>query len=174
MKKWNVYKDDKKEEKYFVGNKETIEINCTDKQAAKYIQDRINGVYECMDWECNWCGHKHTDDRDYGFYTDKVDEYVGDFGTELTQAIDNKKTHKEIREIVEEWIGEENDREDGKIVTFSLDNIDRKVVGDIDWNINVVHENSDGDYKCNKCGKENRDYTEHMKGKEGLTTNKGK
>ena len=26
MKKWNVYKDNKKEEKYFVGNEETINV----------------------------------------------------------------------------------------------------------------------------------------------------
>ena len=35
-------------------------------------------------------------------------------------------------------------------------------------------EHSDGDEKCNKCGKQNRDYYEYMRGKEGLTTNKGK
>ena len=137
--------------------KHTIEIDCTDEKAAKYIQDKINGVYDSTDWDCDWCGHTHTDDRDYGDYTDKVEEYVGTFGEELTEAIDNKSTHEEIRELVEEWIGEDNDREDGKIVTFGLDKIDSKVLGDIDWVINVVHENCDGDYKCDKCGKENRE-----------------
>jgi len=158
MKKWNVYKDDKKKEKYFVGNEETIKINCTDKKAAKYIQDRINGVYECMDWKCEWCGEQHTDDRDYGDYVDRVDEYVGDFGTEVTDAIDRGDTHKEIREIVEEWIGQEGRESDGKVVTFGLDNIESKVTGDFDWTTQVVHENSDGDEKCKKCGKQNNDY----------------
>jgi len=107
MKKWkkSKYKIKGKEyisNEYFMGNKETIEINTTDKTTAKFIQDRINGVYECMDWSCDWCGHRHTDDRDYGDYVNKVDEYVGDFGTELTQAIDNKKSYKYIRDIVEE------------------------------------------------------------------------
>jgi hypothetical protein len=166
MKIWKEHNDG---EKYYMGNKETIEIDCTDKGTAKSIQESINGVYECMDWKCNWCGELHTDDRDYTDYKDRVDEYLGDAITEIRTAVKDKKSKKETLDKIDEWFGSYTSGEECSDVLWD---IDRKVIGDFDWSINVVHINSDGDYKCDKCGKENRDYTEHMKGKEGLTTKK--
>ncbi len=107
MKKWKEHNDG---DKYYMGNKETIEINCTDKGTAKSIQDSINGVYECMDWKCNWCGELHTDDRDYTDYKDRVDEYLGDAITEIRTAVKDKKSKKEMmkrRNEIEEQGGEE-------------------------------------------------------------------
>ena len=91
----------------------------------------------------------------------RVDENNSVSGTS-----DNKK---ETLDIIDEWFGSYTS---GEECSDALYDIDRKVIGDFDWTINVVHINSDGDYKCDKCGKENRDYYEHMKGKEGLTTKK--
>ena len=166
MKKWKEHSDGTK---YYMGNKETIEINCTNKESAKAIKDSIDGVYECMDWKCNWCGELHTDDRDYTDYKDRVDEYLGDAITEIRTAVKDKKSKKETLEIIDEWFGSYTS---GEECSDALYDIDRKVIGDFDWTINVVHINSDGDYKCDKCGKKNMDYYEHMKGKEGLTTKK--
>ena len=166
MKKWNEHNDG---EKYYMGNKETIEINCTNKESAKAIKDSIDGVYECMDWDCDWCGHKHTDDRDYTDYKDRVDEYLGDAITEIRQAVEDGKSKKEALEIIDEHFGSYTS---GEECSDALYDIDRKVIGDFDWSINVVDINSDGDYECDKCGKTNADYYEHNKDKEGLTTKK--
>ena len=166
MKKWKEHSDGTK---YYMGNKETIEINCTDKESAKAIKDSIDGVYECMDWDCDWCGHKHTDDRDYTDYKDRVDEYLGDAITEIRQAVEDGKSKKEALEIIDEHFGSYTS---GEECSDALYDIDRKVIGDFDWSINVVDINSDGDYECDKCGKTNADYYEHNKDKEGLTTKK--
>ena len=134
--------------------KQIIEINCTDKGTAKAIQDKINGVYECMDWDCAWCGHKHTDDRDYTDYKDRVDEYLGDAITEIRQAVEDGDSKKETLEKIDEHFGSYTS---GEECSDALYDIDRKVISDFDWSINVVTQASDGDYKCDKCGKENRD-----------------
>jgi len=126
MKIWKEHNDG---EKYYMGNKETIEIDCTDKGTAKSIQESINGVYECMDWKCNWCGELHTDDRDYTDYKDRVDEYLGDAITEIRTAVKDGKTKKETLEIIDEHFGSYTS---GEECSDALYDIDRKVVGDFD------------------------------------------